>query len=58
MAAASGAATAVCRGNIGLNGTSCLSSIRFVKGKEAVAGRFVPSTPIAKAKVSLSYQKN
>lgn len=46
MAAASDAATAVCRGNIGLTTAlnwdllSCLSSIRFVKGKEAVTGRF------------------
>lgn len=46
MAAASDAATAVCRGDIGLTRAlkwevlSCLSSIRFVKGKEAVTGRF------------------
>lgn len=46
MAAASYVATDLCRGNIVLTRVlkwdvlSCLSSVRFVKGKETVSGRF------------------
>lgn len=62
MAAANNAATALCRGNTGLTRVlkwdvlSFLSSVRFVKGKETVTGRFDKHTN-SKSKSELKLPK-